>query len=243
LTRRKGVVLAGGTGTRLRPYTFAINKHLLPVFDRPMVAYPIGTLAGLGVRDICVVTGREHLDAFRAVLGTGERFGVQLTFCGQDGPRGVAHALLQAEEFAAGDKVAVVLGDDVFEGLRMDDAVFSDDWAYACVTRAVDPAHVAIAEVDGTGRIVRIEEKPVVPKSDLMVVGFYVFPADVFRVIRELRPSPRGELEISAVADWYVQHGRLRPVPTDAFVADAGTEEGFKTATLYAARKAGYGTG
>jgi glucose-1-phosphate thymidylyltransferase len=238
-----GVVLAGGTGTRLQPYTFAINKHLLPVFDRPMVAYPIQTLKELGIREICVVTGKEHLEDFRAILGTGDRYGVRLTFRGQDAPQGVAHALLQSENHFHGQKVVTILGDDVFDRVRLPDDAFTDSYAYALVTKASDPSHVAIAEIDDSGRIVGIEEKPAHPKSDLMVVGLYVFPPDVFEVIRGIRPSGRGELEISSVADWYVRQGRLKPVLTDAFVADAGTEEGFKVATLYAAKKAGYRMG
>lgn len=243
MPERRGVVLAGGTGTRLRPYTLAINKHLLPVFDRPMVAYPIQTLKGLGVREVCVVTGREHLESFRAVLGSGDRYGVSLTFQAQDSPRGVAHALLQSETFFGGQKVIAVLGDDVFDTVRVGPEAFSDDRAYAFVAKASPEANVAIAEVEPSGRIVRIEQRSSRSKSDLMVVGLYVFPPDVFDVIRSLEPSPRGELEISGVADWYVQRGRLRSEVTDAFIADAGTEEGFKLATLFAARKAGYGGG
>jgi glucose-1-phosphate thymidylyltransferase len=240
MSLRKGVVLAGGTGTRLRPYTFAINKHLLPVFDRPMVAYPIQTLRDLGVREICVVTGREHVADFRAVLGSGESYGVSLTFRGQEAPQGVAHALLQSEEFFQGQKVIAVLGDDVFDEVQLDAAAFTDDNAYAFVTKATDQANLAIAEVDPSGRILRVGQRSPQSRSEWMVVGLYVFPCDVFDVIRGVRPSPRGELEVSSVTDWYLQQGRLKSVMTNAFIADAGTEEGFKLATLFSARKAGY---
>lgn len=236
----KGVVLAGGTGTRLQPYTYAINKHLLPVFDRPMVVYPIQTLRELGVTDVCVVTGTEHLEDFRAVLGTGERYGVALTFQGQDGPRGVAHALLQSEGFFDGRKVVAVLGDDIFDRVQLAPDAFTDDNAYAFVAKATNQANLAIAKIGPSGRILRIEQKSPRSRSEMMVVGLYVFPPDVFDVIRGIGPSSRGELEMSSVSDWYVQHGRMKYALTNAFVADAGTEDGFKQATLYSARKAGF---
>jgi glucose-1-phosphate thymidylyltransferase len=239
MTVRRGAVLAGGTGTRLRPYTFAINKHLLPVFDRPMVVYPIQTLKQLGIQKVCIVTGKSDLADFRAVLGTGEAYGVSLTFRGQNAPSGVAHALLQSEGFFRGQKVVAVLGDDVFDDVQVNSEAFTDDNAYAFVAPSSDQAHVAIAQVDESGQIVRIEQSSSHSNSGLMVVGLYVFPPDVFDVIRGTRPSPRGELEISSVADWYLQRGRLKSAPTTAFVADAGTEEGFKLATLFSARKSG----
>jgi glucose-1-phosphate thymidylyltransferase len=234
---RKGAVLAGGTGTRLRPYTFAINKHLLPVFDRPMVAFPIGTLEGMGLRDVAVVTGTEHLESFRKVLGDGARYGVRLTLIGQDGPKGVAHALLQTESFFAGSKVVAILGDDLFEPIKLRPEVLEDENAHVFVAPATDPQHVAIAELDSSGRIRAIEEHPARPKSDQMVVGLYVFPPDVFEVIRSIVPSARRELEIADVMNWYIRNDRLRSIFTDRFVADAGTEDGFKRATLYAARR------
>jgi len=241
MSKKRGVVLAGGTGTRLRPFTLAINKHLLPVFDRPMVAYPIQTLRDLGIREVCVVTGSEHLADFRAVLGSGESYGVTLTFQGQEGPKGVAHALLRSEKFVGdAEKVAVVLGDDVFDRVRLAPAAFEDDNAYAFVAPATDQPNLAIAQIGPRGRILRIAQRTAKDRSPMMVVGLYVFPADVFDVIRGIRPSPRGELEISSVLDWYVQNGRLRYAKTRAFVADAGTEEGFKDATLFAAKRAGY---
>lgn len=238
---RKGVVLAGGTGTRLQPYTLAINKHLLPVFDRPMIGYPIQTLKDLGVREVCIVTGNEHLPDFRAVLGSGERFGVSISFCGQESPSGVAHALLQSEGFFHDEKVIAVLGDDVFDTVQLEEKAFTDDNAYAFVAPVTDQANLAIAQVDAAGRIVRIEQREPGSHPELMVVGLYVFPPDVFEVIRSIQPSPRGELEISSVVDWYLQHHRLNSAKTDAFVADAGTEAGFKAATMFSARKTGYG--
>lgn len=240
MVARKGVVLAGGTGTRLRPYTYAINKHLLPVFDRPMVAYPIETLRRLGAREICVVTGAEDLEDFRKVLGDGSRFQTSLKFQAQDGPRGVAHALLQAEGFFQDSKVLAILGDDLFDAVQLEDAVFEDDFAYVHLAKATDPRQVAIAELDAAGTVLRIEEKPEHPRSEMMVVGLYVFPRDVFDVVRGIRPSARGELEISSVTDWYVRRHRLRSILTDQFVADMGSEEGLKTATLFAAKRSGY---
>jgi glucose-1-phosphate thymidylyltransferase len=232
----KGVVLAGGSGTRLRPYTFAINKHLLPVFDRPMVAFPIQTLRGLGVREVGVVTGADHVQAFHKVLGNGDRYGVTLSILPQDGPKGVAHALLQTEAFFGGSKVLAILGDDLFESMTLEPIVFSDDNAYVFVAPATDPRQVAIAEMDPSGRIQGVEEKPSHPKSNEMVVGLYIFPPDVYEVIRAMEPGTRSELEITDVINWYLRRGRLRAIRTDRFVADAGTEDGYKTATLYAAR-------
>lgn len=235
---RRGVVLAGGTGTRLRPYTRVLNKHLLPVYDRPMVAYPIETLRRLGATEVCLVTGKDDLEAFRKVLGDGHAYGVSLRLRPQDGPRGVADALLQSESFFEHGKVLAILGDDIFDSIALEQVAFDDDFAYVFLSKATEPQQVAIAEFDGSGRIVGITEKPVQPKSDLMVVGLYLFPPDAFDVIRTLGPSARNEVEISGLTNWYAKQGRLRSVVTDRFVADAGTPEGYKLATRFAASRA-----
>lgn len=214
--RVAGVLLAGGRGTRMRPLTEHVNKHLIPVHLRPMIDYALGTLLGIGLTDILVVTGRRHMGQVVDVLGSGSEYGdgVEFTYKVQDEALGIAHALGLAERFAAGRRLAVVLGDNVFD----DDGIPAAAAAFAA---AEPPAAVNfLAEVENPraygvatirdGRIVEIAEKPETPASNLAVTGLYLYPNDAFERIRHLQPSGRGEFEVSDLNNAYAREGRLR---------------------------------
>ena len=214
-TELKGVILAGGDGTRLRPLTFVTNKHLLPVFDKPMIVHPLESLKGVGIKDICIVTGSEHIADFMRFLGSGERFNVSTTYKIQDKPMGIAHALLLSKEFFGHGKVTAILGDNIFEKLHVPKEAFTDDNAYICIKAVDDPQRFGVAELDASGNVVGIEEKPKIPKSDYAVVGFYIYPNDVFEFIMGLKPSQRGELEITDVNNHYLKQHRLKVLRLD----------------------------
>ena len=221
----RGVILAGGQGTRLRPLTLVTNKHLLPVYDKPMIVHPLETLKSLGIRDILIVTGGEYMADFMRFLGSGEKFGVRLTYKIQDKPLGIAHALLQAEDFLRGEKkVVAILGDNIFEKIEIDDDLLNDeDNAIIFLKEVEHPERFGTAVFDSNGKLIAIEEKPKVPKSKYAVTGLYIYPNDVFDFIKTLKPSARGELEITDVNNWYLKQGRLKYVIVKGFWTDAGT--------------------
>jgi glucose-1-phosphate thymidylyltransferase len=235
---RKGVILAGGEGTRLRPLTLVTNKHLLPVFDMPMIMHPIEALKSMGIRDVCIVTGGDYIADFMRFLGSGSRLGITLTYKIQDGPKGIADALLQAEDFFSKDKVVVILGDNIFEEINVPKNALQDRNAYVFIKKMDDPERFGVAELDKNDNIVGIEEKPKKPKSSFAVTGFYIYPNDVFDFIKTLSPSKRGELEITDVNNWYIRHGKLKAVKVKGFWSDAGTLSSlFRAATLRARKK------
>jgi glucose-1-phosphate thymidylyltransferase len=222
----KGVVLAGGLGTRLLPLTRITNKHLLPVFDRPMVCYPLQTLINAGITDVLLVTGGPHAGDFLHLLGDGREFGLtRLSYTYQEGEGGIAAALALAEHFADGGKVCVILGDNVIEG-TIAPAVgrFREQaqGARVLVKEVLDAERFGVAELDGA-RIVSIEEKPAHPKSRYAICGVYMYDARVFDVIKTLEPSARGELEISDVNRWYLERGELACEVLEGWWTDAGT--------------------
>jgi glucose-1-phosphate thymidylyltransferase len=227
----KGVVLAGGTGSRLAPLTAVTNKHLLPVGRIPMICHPILRLREAGVADILVVTGREHMGDVMELLGSGRELGVALTFRVQDEAGGIAQALLLAEGFAAGGAVVVVLGDNVFEdSLAGEVARFEENpvGARVMLKRVEDARRFGIATLDETGRrIVGIAEKPEEPESDLAVTGIYFYDARVYEIIRSLEPSARGELEITDVNNAYVASGKMSFGVLEGWWTDAGTHESY----------------
>ncbi len=238
----KGIVLAGGKGTRLDPLTRVTNKHLLPVFDLPMIYYPIRTLVDAGIEDILIVTGGESAGDFLKLLGNGREFGLKhLNYTYQEGHGGIAEALGLAEHFAAREPCVVILGDNILEN---DISGYLENYrkqggGARILLKEVDaPERFGVAEVDGE-RVVRIVEKPKEPKSSLAVIGVYFYDARVFDIVRELEPSGRGELEITDVNNTYIEWGKMGFDVMDGWWTDAGTFESLHRATMLAAEKRG----
>jgi glucose-1-phosphate thymidylyltransferase len=224
----KGVVLAGGKGTRLHPLTRITNKHLLPIYDRPMVTYAVEALVGAGVKELLLVTGGTHAGEFFRLLGDGHEYGIErLSYAYQEREGGIAEALGLAERFAVDEPVAVVLADNVFErSIRPAIESFEKQKKGARILLAhiQDPEHLrhlGVAELDGD-RVVRIVEKPEEPASEYAVTGVYLYDASVFEVIPSLQPSGRGELEITDVNNWYVERGAMTYEIVEGFWGDAG---------------------
>jgi glucose-1-phosphate thymidylyltransferase len=224
----RGVVLAGGTGSRLNPLTRVTNKHLLPVYDKPMVYYPIQTLVNAGIKEILLVTGGKNAGEFLRLLGNGRDFGLKhIHYTYQEGEGGIAEALGLAEHFADGEPICVVLGDNVIENnVRGAVENFKKQSAGAKILlKEVQDAHrFGVAEVRGN-RVISIEEKPHNPKSNFAVIGIYLYDASVFQKIRRLKPSGRGELEITDVNNFYLEEGNLTYEILDGWWTDAGTFE------------------
>jgi glucose-1-phosphate thymidylyltransferase len=230
----KGIVLAGGTGSRLFPLTKITNKHLLPVYDKPMIYYPLKTLVGAGIHEILLVTGGRNAGDFLRLLGNGRDFGLKhLNYTYQEGEGGIAQALSLAEYFAAGERVCVILGDNILEGDILE--------AARAFERQARGAHILLKEVANPdrfgvpvfehGRITRIEEKPRKPSSRFAVTGVYFYDASVFEKIGRLHPSGRGELEITDVNNAYLLEGTLSYSYLQGWWTDAGTFESLRTAT------------
>jgi glucose-1-phosphate thymidylyltransferase len=224
----KGVILAGGLGTRLYPLTKVTNKHLLPVYDKPMIYYPLQTLINGGIDDILIVTGGNNAGDFLRLLGNGKEFGLKhINYTYQEGEGGIAEALGLAEFFTAGDKICVVLGDNVIEkNIRKAVEAFRKQrgGAKILLKEVKDPQRFGVPELRGD-RIVRIEEKPKKPKSNYAVIGIYFYDATVFDIIKTLRPSDRGELEISDVNNRYIEKGLMTWNLLEGWWTDAGTFE------------------
>jgi len=222
----KGVVLAGGTGTRLNPLTRVTNKHLLPVFDKPMVYYPIQTLVNAGVHEILLVTGGKNAGDFLRLLGNGRAFGLKhLNYTYQEGEGGIAEALGLAEYFAGGEPICVVLGDNIIENNichAVETFKKQKKGAKILLKEVEDAQRFGVAEIQGS-RVVGIEEKPVIPKSKYAVIGVYLYDSTVFKKIGRLKPSGRGELEISDVNNFYIQEDTLSYEILDGWWTDAGT--------------------
>ena len=224
----KGVVLAGGLGTRLRPLTAVTNKHLLPVYDRPMIYYPIQTLVNAGIIDIMIVTGGNSAGDFLKLLGNGKAFGLKhLNYTYQEGEGGIAEALSLVEHFAAKEPVCVVLGDNIIEG-NIAAAVraykLQGKGAKIILKKVPDPERFGVPELSGQ-RVLRIDEKPESPKSEYAVIGVYMYDGEVYDIIRTLRPSGRGELEITDVNNAYIKRDEMTWEELDGWWTDAGTFE------------------
>jgi glucose-1-phosphate thymidylyltransferase len=231
----KGVILAGGLGTRLFPLTKVTNKHLLPVYDKPMIYYPIQTLINAGIDDILIVTGGNSAGDFLKLLGNGKEFGLRhINYTYQEGEGGIAEALRLAEFFAAGDKVCVVLGDNIIEkNIRKAVEAFRKQkgGAKILLKEVPDPQRFGVAALDGD-RIVSVEEKPKEPRSNYAVIGIYLYDKTVFDIIKTLRPSGRGELEITDVNNRYIQEGLMTWDLLEGWWTDAGTFESLLRANL-----------
>jgi glucose-1-phosphate thymidylyltransferase len=220
----KGIILAGGTGSRLMPLTKVTNKHLLPVYDKPMIYYPLFTLINAGITDIMIVSGRGHAGHFLELLGSGVEFGVRLTYEIQEAAGGIAQALGLASHWAANDTVAVILGDNIFQdNLRTDIASFNSG-AKIFLKSVPDANRFGVAELE-KDRVISIEEKPELPKSRYAVTGLYLYDSSVFEIIKTLKPSGRGELEITDVNNAYIRNGELHYAILNGYWSDAGTFE------------------
>ncbi|MBD0330725.1 MAG: NTP transferase domain-containing protein [Thermoleophilia bacterium] len=225
----KGVILAGGKGTRLHPLTRITNKHLLPIYDRPMVTYAIEALVNAGVRDLMLVTGGTHAGEFFRLLGDGHQYGIErLFYAYQEREGGIAEALGLAERFVGDDLMVVMLADNVLErsiAPAVEAFEHQERGGRIVLSRVADPRHLrhlGVPELDGGGRVVRIVEKPQEPPSDFAVTGIYFYDASVFEVIPTLEPSGRGELEITDVNNWFIAQGTMEYDVLEGFWGDAG---------------------
>ncbi len=226
----KGVILAGGTGSRLYPLTKVTNKHLLPVGNKPMIFHPIEKLTGLGIRDILIVTGTEHMGDVVNLLGSGAEYNCRFTYKVQDQAGGIAQALGLAENFAGNDPIVVILGDNIFEdNLKAAASSYSGEGAMILLKQVPDPQRYGVAILDGDV-VTEIQEKPEAPTTSYAVTGIYFYDAKVFSVIRDLKPSKRGELEITDVNNYYIQQKYMKSILLEGWWTDAGTPDSYRLA-------------
>lgn len=210
----KGIIIAGGSATRLHPMTAAVSKHILPVYDKPLIYYPLSVLMLGGIRDILIVSTPRDIPVFQTLLGDGSQWGLRFSYIEQYRPAGIAHALLIGEEFLDGDSFAMVLGDNIFYGATlpamMRSSVMEKEGATVFLSRVADPTRYGVLEMDATGKPISIVEKPSSPRSDWAVTGLYVYDAQAVDIAKTLKPSARGELEITSLNAAYLERSQLR---------------------------------
>lgn len=238
----KGIILAGGSGTRLHPLTLSISKQLLPIYDKPMIYYPLSTLMLAGIRDILIISTPRDLPLFESLLGTGEQLGIQLSYAVQPSPDGIAQALIIAEDFIGDQPVCLILGDNIFYGNDLKkkvqlaiESVEKEQKAVVFGYTVKDPQRYGVVEFDQQNQVISIEEKPITPKSNFAVVGLYFYPNNAISYAKTLQPSSRGELEITSLNNLYLQQNNLLVQPLGRGFAwlDTGTHESLVEATEF----------